>query len=155
MRSAPSLTLEPGSTRIGPALLLAALLLSLGAIWMSALMVHFQWALSGLVVALGLHRTLKPVPTPSRAVLQSDGVWMLEMAGAGEQVPATLESSTLLAGLISLTWRSERDGRRHTLLLWPDALKPNSTRQLRVWLRSGRAHTQTTTPAPLSPEGIS
>lgn len=115
-----------------------AILLALISIWLSAVGLALQYGLSLLVALIALRRLLKPRPAPVRAVLQSDGLWLLAIDG--REIMATLEASSLLAGLISMSWRDQGTGKAHTRLFWPDVLPAHAARQLRVWLRSGRAH---------------
>lgn len=146
MRSAPSLTLEPRPSRIAAICFALIVLLAAGAIAISAIMLMLKGLLGVIlaVAALSAARSLRR-PLIARAVLQSDGVWMLSASmrdseGHADAIPATLISSGLLGALIALTWRDTTSQRRLSILLWPDSIGPQARRQLRVWLRSGRAH---------------
>ncbi len=138
MRSAPSLAFDIAPSRIAQLALALMLALAVLSVWLSAMPIAAQGALT-LLPILGLPglRTLRR-PLLKRAVLQSDGVWLLALAPA--ETSATLVASSLLGVLTGLRWRDDRTDRTIVVMLWPDSISASSRRQLRVWLRSGRAH---------------
>ncbi len=145
MRSAPSLTLEPRPSRVAAMCFALIVLLAAGAIAISAITLVLK-GLLGVVLAAAALSAVRSLRRPliARAVLQSDGVWLLSTSTPDPQthsdaIPATLISSGLLGTLIALTWRDTTSQRRLSILLWPDSIAPQARRQLRVWLRSGRA----------------
>jgi hypothetical protein len=143
MRSAPSLTLDPIPSRIAPLCLALIFVLALLSIWSSALPILLQAVLTvlGAVAGmLGIRGLLRVSPT--RAVLQSDNVWLLSMPNGDVQieVSATLISSSPLGPMVGLSWSDTTNGHVISTILWPDSIPPSTRRQLRIWLRSGRAH---------------
>lgn len=139
MRSAPSLSLDIAPSRLAVLALGLMLVLAFVSLWLSAVPVVMATAL-GIAVsipgALALRSMLKP--GLRRAVLQSDGIWLLGTAQG--EVAAQLQSSSVLGRLIGLRWRDTATGKEISLLFWPDALTEAQRRPLRVWLLSGRAH---------------
>jgi hypothetical protein len=148
MRSAPSLSLDIAPSRQAQAVLGLMLVLAFVSVWLSAVPVVMAIALAIVVLipgAFALRSMLKP--GLRRAVLQSDGIWLLSTPQG--EVTAQLQSSSQLGRLIGLRWRDTTTQKDISLLLWPDALAETQRRPLRVWLLSGRAHAQET-PGPES-----
>ncbi len=140
MRSAPFLTLEPRQSRLAVLAFSVVVLLAFAAVWRNDLPTTWCAILMMLVVValvVGMLQLRRPILL--RAVLQSDGIWLLSTRKG--EIAAHLQSSAMLPGLISLTWCDTlSSGVVTSVLLWPDALPESTSRQLRVWLRSGRAH---------------
>lgn len=139
MRSAPSLSLDIEPSRIAQATFGLMLVLALVAVWTSATPVAIAAVLSVFVLIPGaLSWRSMSKSRLRRAVLQSDGIWLLSTAQG--EVAAQLQSSSVLGRLIGLRWRDTATQKDVSLLLWPDALAETQRRPLRVWLLSGRAH---------------
>jgi hypothetical protein len=139
MRSAPSLSLDIAPSRLALVALGLMLVLAFVSVWMSAVPVVMAIALGVAVLisgAFALRSMLKP--GLRRAVLQSDGIWLLSTAQG--EVAAQLQSSSVLGHLIGLRWHDTATRKEVSLLLWPDVLAETQRRPLRVWLLSGRAH---------------
>ena len=124
-------------------LLLALASIALGAL---AVVTALVLALVCIAAAAQADRSAR-VPPLRRAVLLSDGSWLLSIADrrGTREVSAMLVASGLLGPLAALRWR-DTDGQGIEVLLWPDSIPACAHRQLRVWLRSGRAHRETTQP---------
>lgn len=146
MRSAPSLAFDIVPSRIAQFAFALMVTLAVLSVWFSAMPIAAQWSLSAVVIAAAGYglRTLRR-PLLKRAVLQSDGVWLLALAQGSAraqkgEMAATLVSSSLLGVLTALRWRDDTTRRTVAVMLWPDSIPSSTRRQLRVWLRTGRAH---------------
>jgi hypothetical protein len=139
MRSAPSLSLDIAPSRLAQAVLGVMLVLAFVSVWLSAMPVFVKnfLGISVWIFGASAWRTMLK-PALHRAVLQSDGIWLLSTPKG--EVAAQLQSSSVLGSLIGLRWRDVAAQRQIVLLLWPDALTSAQRRLLRVWLLSGRAH---------------
>lgn len=136
MRSAPFLQLDLRASRLQRGLLLLMLFLAAAAVLISGLPPVFQVALMALTLALWVaHIWQRRRHLLLRATLQRDGIWLLQ--GRDDSFTGTLCAASAVGSLMSLTWNTPR-GLVH-LLIWPDALSASSARELRVWLRGGRA----------------
>jgi hypothetical protein len=139
MRSAPSLSLDIAPSRRAQSALGVMLVLAFVSVWLSDLPLFARnfFGIAVWIFGAGAWRTMLK-PTLHRAVLQSDGIWLLSTPQG--DIAAQLQSSSLLGGLIGLRWRDTATQREISWLIWPDALAETQRRPLRVWLRSGRAH---------------
>ena len=136
MRSAPFLQLDLRASRLQRWLLLLMLCLAVAAVLISGLAPLLQWATIALaLVLLAAHLWYRRRHLLLRATLQPDGMWLLQ--GRANACAGTLCAASAVGALISLTWNTPQ-GLVH-LLIWPDALSASSARELRVWLRGGRA----------------
>lgn len=139
MRSAPSVSFDIVPSRIARLCFGVVAALAAVSVWLAAIAMPAQMLLSAsLSILLGAGWfSLRSVKV-RRAVLQSDGVWLLQ--SPQREIAAELCASSVLGALTGLHWRDSATGRSLAVLLWPDSIAPTARRQLRVWLRSGRAH---------------
>jgi hypothetical protein len=154
MRSAPALSLDIAASRIARRCFAVVAALALLSVWVAGMSVPIQVALTALLLAVCgfAWRSLHEIEV-RRAVLQSDGIWLLSTQQ--REVAAQLLSSSVLGGLVGLCWRDIATQRLTSALLWPDMLSEGQMRPLRVWLLSGRAHSiETTPPESPGPRGV-
>lgn len=139
MRSAPSLSFDIVPSRLAQAALGVMLVLAFVSVWLSAMPVFVKnfLGIAVWIFGAGAWRAMLKLSL-HRAVLQSDGIWLLSTPYG--EIAAQLRSSSLLGNLIGLRWRDAASGAVVTLLLWPDSIDDNTRRLLRTWLRSGMAH---------------
>ncbi|MDO9226990.1 MAG: protein YgfX [Pseudomonadota bacterium] len=124
------LLLDTHASRVARRLALALHLAALAALLLARLP-PIVWAAGLALLAMSLTLSTRRPDLP-RLRCKSDGrleIWRDGSWRAAQLLP----DSVALPWLIVLRWRE--NGRRHRLLLPPDALRGDEHRRLRVWLR--------------------